>query len=263
MATAKPKATPPRTPPTPQQIMAEQKRQAEKDYQAAQARLPAKEPKLPAKILTITVPDKTPAQSYLDEIAPASIVGRMIKFNIKENAFVTPDDDEKIADAINFTALCDQTLVGWIKFNGEGTAPDRAMGLLYDGFILPPRESLGDDDQAKWEIGLDGQPADPWQHQVYLVLQRPDTQELYTFVTSSKTGRRAVGTLLRHYDRLQKTHPDMYPVIRLKAGGFNHRDPRIGWVPAPVFAVVGRAQKDTATAPDTSLRADLNDELPL
>ena len=80
--------------------------------------------------------------------------------------------------------------------------------------------------------------------------------------TSSVTGRRAVGNLLRHYDRLQKTHPDMYPVVRLKVGGFNHRDPRVGWVPVPVFAVVGRHPKDDAAKPDSSPTADFDDTIP-
>jgi hypothetical protein len=159
-------------------------------------------------------------------------------------------------------ALADQTLIGYIKFDGDGAPPDRRMGLLYDGFTPPARETLGDLDVAKWELGLDGKPADPWQHFIYLVLQRADTGELFTYTTSSITGRRAVGNLLRHYDRLQKTHPDMYPIIRLKTGGFQHRDDRVGWVNVPVLAVVGRVSKDGAAKPDSSIAADLNDQIP-
>ena len=152
-------------------------------------------------------------------------------------------------------------LAGWRKFNGDGSPPDQVMGLPYDGFVAPPRESLGDGDPAKWEMGLDGKPADPWQNTVYLVLQRGDTGEMFTFTTSSDTGRRAVGNLTRHYDRLQKTHPDMYPVVRLKVSGFQHRDQRVGWVPTPVFAVVGRAPKDSTAKPDTSLSAQMDDSI--
>ena len=95
---------------------------------------------------------------------------------------------------------------------------------------MPDRDTLGDPDPSKWEMGLDGKPADPWRHFIYLVLQRGDTAELFTYTTCSVTGRRAIGNLLRHYDRMQRTHPDMYPVVRLKVGGFNHRDERVGWV---------------------------------
>jgi hypothetical protein len=52
------------------------------------------------------------------------------------------------------------------------------------------------------------------------------------------------------------------PVVRLKSGGFNHRDDRIGWVSVPVFAVVGRAPRDSAAKPDTSAAGDLNDQIP-
>ena len=88
-----------------------------------------------------------------------AIVGRMIKFG-KEGQFVTPDDGEPIAVDAEFVALCEQTLVGRIKFNGDGEPPDRIMGLLYDGFVMPPRESLGDLDESQWPIGLDNLPAD-------------------------------------------------------------------------------------------------------
>jgi hypothetical protein len=73
---------------------------------------------------------------------------------------------------------------------------------------------------------------------------------------------RAVGTLLRHYDRMQRTHPDQYPVVRLKIGGFQHKDDRVGWVKTPVIAVVGRTPKDSAAKPDSSLAADMNDQIP-
>lgn len=247
-----------RQPPISEQIRKQQKADAEKTTAGVKANLPT--PTNGGTVLA--VPDaRTDVQKYLDEIAPASIVGRMIKFN-KDGEFATTDDDSVIGGNVDFTALVDQTLIGWIKFNGEGAPPDRHMGLLYEGFVMPARDSLGDLDQAKWEIGLDGKPQDPWSHQVYLVLQRGDSDELFTFVTSSITGRRAVGTLLRHYDRMQRTHSDQYPVVRLKIGGFQHKDDRVGWVKTPVIAVVGRTPKDSAAKPDTSLAADLQDTIP-
>jgi hypothetical protein len=252
-------ATAKRKPPTPEEIRDAQRKQAEEEHARIQENLPATRP-----ATTVAVPDnRTDVQRYIDDVAPASIVGRMIKFN-KDGAFVTHDDGEPIGEEVDFVALVDQTLIGWIKFNGEGAPPDRVMGLLYDGFVMPARDTLGDDDPARWEMGLDGRPADPWQHHVYLVLQKGDTGELFTFVTSSITGRRAVGNLLRHYDRMLKTPAtaDFYPVVRLKIGGFQHRDDRVGWVKTPVIAVVGRAPKDSAATPDSSPAADMNDQIP-
>jgi hypothetical protein len=235
--------------------------EADKRRQAEPQNLPAKvETRLPA------APDNRSArEQYLDEIAPASIVGRLIKFS-KDGKFVTPDDEAEVSEETDFTALVDQTLIGWIKFNGEGEAPDQVAGLLYDGFILPPRDTLGDTDQTKWELGLSGAPADPWQHRICIVLQNVKTSELFTYTTSSITGRRACGNLLRHYDRMQKTHPHCYPIVRLKAGGFNHRDPRVGWVPTPVIAAIGRKPRDDAAAPDKPpsppSSAGMNDQIP-
>jgi hypothetical protein len=219
---------------------------------------------VPAGKTDIALPDtRTPQQAYLDEIAPpSSLVGRPIKFDGKAGKWLFGDTDEEISPDTDFIPLCDEILIGWIKFNGKGEQPDRIQGLLYDGFVMPPLSSLPDRDQSKWELGLDGEPADPWQHQMCLILQSPGTHELGTFATSSRTGRRAVGNLLRHYDRMRKKDDDHYPVVRLKVSGYNHRDERVGWVHTPVFAVVGKASKASAAIPDTSPSGDLDDAIP-
>jgi hypothetical protein len=212
---------------------------------------------------TVAVPDQRDSvEQYLDEVAPASIVGRMVKF-AKDGWFITHDDGEPTPEDAEYVAHCDQTLIGRIKFNGDGAPPDRVMGLLYNGFVMPPREVLGDLDKSRWPLGLDKEPQDPWQHQMYLVLQHVTTMEFFTFVTASKTGRRAVGNLLKHYERVRKTYPDDMPVIRLKVGGFNHSDERIGWVKVPVLTVVGRRPRDSSAVPDTSPSGDMNDSIPL
>jgi hypothetical protein len=235
---------------------------APKPAPAASTTTPASTLPVVAAKNEVAIPDtRSYRQRYLDEIAPSTITGRLLKFS-KEGRFVTNDDGEPISEDAEFIAPCDETLVGWIRFHEEGTPPDRIQGLLYAGFEMPEREALGDMDPNAWPTGVSGQPADPWQHQMCVVLQHADTKELYTFSTTSVTGRRAVGTLLRHYERMQRIGANEVPVVRLKAGGFNHRDDRVGWVPAPVFAVVGRAPRASAARPDTSVEADLNDSLP-
>jgi hypothetical protein len=251
----------------PEDIIADQKRQA------AAAKVPAPFVTLaqatekavatvPAKSTAVALPDnRTSVQAYVDDIAPAGIAGRLVKFG-KEGVFATSDDGAPVSEEAEFIALLDQTLIGWIKFNEEGTAPDRIQGLLYDNFTMPARDTLGDTDESAWGSGLSGRPEDPWKHQVCVVLQNTQTQELFTFGTMSATGRRSVGNLLRHYDRMRRTNPNDLPVVRLKAGGFNHRDERIGWVATPVFVVVGRAPRDSVAVPDTSVAADMNDAIP-
>ena len=261
------KATAKRSPPTPGQIIAEQKIQARKlaEVQAAARKPAAVVPATVATSTAVAAPDtRTPVQRYIDEVAPASIVGRLIKFS-REGKFIFGDTDEEVAETVDFIALCDQTMVGWIKFYNDGeTAPSRLMGLLYNsGFVMPACSTLGDMDQAEWGAGLSGAPEDPWKHQMLLVLQQAGTSELFTFATTSISGRRAAGNLLRHFDRMQRLNPDELPIVRLKPGGYIPRDPRRGdWQPVPVFAVVGRAPRDSAAKPDTSAAADLQDEIP-
>lgn len=242
-----------RRPPTSSEVIARQKADAARHAVAIKPTTPP-----PA----VVAPDnRSPIERYVDDIAPSSIAGKLIKFS-KEGKFVVNETGDELSPDDDFIALCDETLIGWIKFGPDGEPPERHQGLLYQDFIMPTRESLGDTDARKWPDGLSGQPTDPWQHQICLVLQSPTTQELFTFSTSSQTGRRAVGNLLRHYDRMIRTDANSYPVVRLKPSGFDHRDERVGWVHVPAFAVVGRTPKNSAAIPDTSVAADMNDEIP-
>jgi hypothetical protein len=237
-----------------------QQQQVDRDREAANGNGSTALVKATVGTVPTTYSPQTAVSAYLDEVAPASMVGEMIKFN-KEGKHVIHSTDEEVGEEVDFVAHCDETLIGYVKFNDDAP-PDRHMGLLYDGFIMPDRASLGDTDPAKWQLGLDGRPQDPLQHHIYLVLQKVGTDEMFTFVTSSRTGRRAVGNLLRHYDRMRRTNPNEYPVVRLKKSGFQHRDERVGWVATPCFVVCGRVPKDSAIKPDTSMSAILDDEIP-
>ena len=147
----------------------------------------------PAKATSVAVPDtRTPQQTYLDEIAPASLVGRQIKFG-KDGRFVTADDSEPIGEDVDFVALPDQTLIGYMQFNGEGEPPDRRMGLLYTATSCRrvPRSAT-----PTYRNGRSGSTASQ---------QTPGsissawscsaaTGELFTYTTSSVTRRRASAT---------------------------------------------------------------------
>jgi hypothetical protein len=198
--------------------------------------------------------------AYLDTVAPAGLVGREIQF--KDGSYITRDDGKTISEETVFIAAVDQMLVGVIKFNGKGERPDVHMAAIYEGQLPPHRETLGDLDEALWPIGLSGKPEDPWQRQNYLPLLNGETGEWFTFVTRTVTGLKAVGILGRHYQRMHRTDPDMLPLVKLKVGGFPHREERIGWVTTPAFAVVGKHPKDNAQKPDASPSADMSDEIP-
>ena len=161
---------PRRRPPTAAEINARQKREAEELLAKRKAAPPASNGNTIAPATAVTLPDnRTPEpEKYADEVAPSSIVGRLVKFN-KDGVFVTSDDGEPIAEDREFFALVGDLQLGWIKFGAEGEPPTRIAGLLYHGFKLPKRAELGDDDPEQWPIGLSGAPTDPWLHQQNLV----------------------------------------------------------------------------------------------
>ena len=233
--------------PTAREIVAQQKADAARDLAQRAAMVPA-------------VPDtRTSVEKYIDEIAPSSMAGQVVKFS-KDGKFIVRETGDELGPDDEFVALCDGTLAGWIRFYGEGMQPERYQGLIYQGFEKPAREDLGDLDPAEWPAGLDGRPKDPWQHQMCLVLRSTTTAALYTFVTTSLTGRRAVGALLQHFNRLRRMDGAAYPIVRLQASGFKSKKPGVGWVPTPCFAIVGSTSKEPP--PNTSAAADINDEVP-
>lgn len=261
---------------TTEQVLAQQQADADRERERRQKAQPKPAPQpaaaasvpqsttvapRPATTLPAAPDTRTSVQRYLDEVSPSMIVGRLLKFS-KEGKFVVDDTKEEIGPDEDFVVLADQTLVGHTKFSTDGGPPERRMGLLYEGFVVTPTEELPDRDQSQWSVGLSGLPEDPWKHMMYLVLQRCSNNELYTFVTQSASGRRSVGAFLRHYDRDRKNHPNEYPVVKLKTGGFQPRDKRLPWTHTPIFVVVGRAPVDSTVKPDTSLRSDMDDEIP-
>jgi hypothetical protein len=202
----------------------------------------------------------SPVSAYLAAHG-VGMSGTFFKF-AKDGKFRKAVDDEEIPEGTQFVVIYDQIQGGWIKFMGKGTPPERKQGNLFEGFVPPDRETLGDLDQNEWEEGLSGKPADPWQFQLLVPLQNVEMGELFVFNTSSITGRRAVDSLIAACGRMQQTEPDDYPVIKLRIGGFQHRDDRIGWIKTPAFERCGKAPKANTTMADTSAAADLSDEIP-
>lgn len=187
--------------------------------------------------------------------------GTFVKFS-KDGKFVKTMDAEIIPEGTECVCVYDQTQAGWIKFHGKGVDPERKMGPIFAGFVPQPREELGDDDEAAWELGLNGKPQDPWQHQMLLPLQDKESGELYIFATSSQSGRRAVNSLLYSCQGMMKKDPGNYPVVKLVCGSFQHKDKRVGTVNVPQFVVVGKAPRDDYAAAATSVGADMDDEVP-
>lgn len=132
---------------------------------------------------------------------------------------------------------------------------------MFGGYVPPARSELGDDDRDIWENGLDGQPKDPWNPQVLLPLMDPETGRLFVFQTMSKTGLRAVATLISTCKQWAKRDPDSYPLVELNVSSYKHKDPRVGPVKKPDFKLVGKAPKNGATL-QIGAAAVMDDEIP-
>jgi hypothetical protein len=197
--------------------------------------------------------ERTSLDRFLDEHAPAGdVVGRPAKFDGKEGIHLTTDDGVPISEVRTWLFHGDQSIGGFIKFNGEGEKPDTALGFLFDDtWVMPARHELGDLDESAWPISdFSGKAEDPWKWTLKLVFEDQESHELITWSTMSKTGLRAAGNLVRHYRRLVKDFPNDLPVIRLGLGGYD--DPKFGHVKTPVFIVVGQASKNGAMKPEPS-----------
>ena len=190
------------------------------------------------------------------------MAGTFIKFDGKEGKFVKSQDDTEIPEGSEYVVVYNQIQAGWVRFNGKGQAPERKQGAIFDGFVPPPRDTLGDDDSTLWEVGLNGQPQDPWQFQILLPLLSTADDELYVFQTSSVTGRRACDQVIRMCGKMQKKEPDDYPVIKLRISGFEHKDPRVGWIKTPAFDRIGKAPKTDTALADSSRGNDMSDSIP-
>jgi hypothetical protein len=178
-------------------------------------------------------------RTYADACAPRTIVGKLLKFS--KGDFVLGDAGETIAEDVEFTALMDELVVGWVRWEDNKIAEQR-MGRVIDGFVPQPRRELGDVDAAAWETDAAGKARDPWQFQNYLPLQRSDG-ELFTFVAGSRGALNTVAELCRIHARHAKQNPDHYPIIRLRSDEYQHRVKEFGRIKFPVLGVVGWAPK--------------------
>jgi hypothetical protein len=230
-----------------------------KEAAEAKALVPVK----PASTALTTTGDAT--QDYLNEHATSLIPGTGIRYDGKDGKFVTFDKTPlPDTETATFVFLSDQVWAGWIKFDRDGeTKPERIQGLISEGFKLPARADLDETDPDLWTVGLSGKPEDPWKHEVIILLQNCSTGEMLAFHAMNPTSRGACFDLMNHCQRRKRTGHDDYPLIRLKSGSYERREPPKVRVHKPMFAVVGHQPKTTIIEKtDASIGADLSDKIP-
>jgi hypothetical protein len=205
---------------------------------------------------------------WLEAAAEAgSDLGRLLKF-VKGEWQI---GDDTVAENTEYIAHVDQIARGWIKF-ADGKVVDQIIGKLADSFKVPQREELSDNDPAQWnEKDANGNPRDPWVKQWLLPMVSVDTSDVVTFVTSSKGGAAAIGSLCRVYGN--KKRDGLLPIVALKTRSYKHQNygrietpelPIVGWDGTPMATPITQDMTGGAIqeAPPVSSEQEFEDEIP-
>ena len=164
------------------------------------------------------------------------IFGKMLKFTIDGKYKV--DKADNLPD--NTTLVAIDVTTAWVKWQHGKPLEHR---ITQPGQLHSDRADLPDQDEATWERGLDGAPADPWRDTRYLRLIDPRTGQDYTFVSDTYGGRKAVGDLKSQIANVRFAYPGAVPVVQLAS---TMMKTAFGPKPRPEFKVIGWRNKNNA-----------------
>jgi hypothetical protein len=162
------------------------------------------------------------------EAGERNILGTLLKFS--DSRWTAGKEQTQVETGTKLVAIA--TVAMWVRW--EDRKPVEYRIREKDG-RLPEREELGHTEKARWELGTDGEPKDPWQNTRLVYLVNPDTGEAFTYSTSSVGGRSAVSDLANQITRMRNTHPDVSPIVELRAAEMKTKH---GKKSKPVFKVV-------------------------
>jgi hypothetical protein len=193
------------------------------------------------------------------EAAERMIRGTLLRF--ADRAWTAGKEGVAVASGTELVAVA--TAAAWIKWQGGKVAE---TVLRQPGTRMPDRDELGDQDEAAWEAGPDGQPKDPWASTRFVYLVHPTTAEAFTFSTSSWGGRSAVIDLSDTIGRMRVAHPRAVPIVRLETAPMKTR---FGMKSKPAFKVIAwkaadgePIQQPRRLAPQTIKQERADDEIP-
>jgi hypothetical protein len=251
-----------RTPPTPAQILVQQKADSERELAEREAKLRENKQQLAvstALLVPITSTREEALERHLSEWGGSG--GRLIAFNGSTGIHRTLDDGVEVPSGTEFVAFLHETRRGYIKFK-EGAPPDVRMVGISEDAEVSPRKELGDLDQSKWPRGLDGNPEDPWKEQIVISLARRDAGgELFVYVARGSVALNSVADLLGRWRRHPKRRAGLIPVLRLENGTYPSK--KFGGLkPKPLLSIIGWVTKDgSPLPPPPPLSAEMNDSL--
>jgi hypothetical protein len=179
-----------------------------------------------------------PYESYGSTSRARRLIGTPLKFNKGE--FLTgPKDDPRIVPlGTRLIAIPQSFGCCWQRFVGAKPAFGPG-GLISEGFVLPPRHTLGDLEEALWTPDeITGEPRDPWCATHFACLAPSNMTPVYTFISSSYGGVEALKDLSAEYGKRLKLGGGGYPLVELAVDAYNHKNPRFGRIRKPRFLPV-------------------------
>jgi hypothetical protein len=193
-------------------------------------------------------------EKYGEAATQRNINGRLLRFN-KFGEYVAGKDGEKIPHGTRLAAHMPSLAVGFIRWE-DGNPVQFVLGLISEGYLPPRRDELGYTDQSKWDVDDDGEPRDPWQFSNELVLIDLESDELFTFSTSSKGSLGAIGELCKSHGKHLRMKPDEVPIVELDVGSYQHPNRNYGEIRFPIFKVVEWVSTDKLPAIDGTSSPD-------
>ena len=191
--------------------------------------------------MTTQGPDYDPYTAFADANSPRSIVGTLLKFSKGDYRHgdagtIMPIGTRLVTDPA-------EIMVGMIKW-GQGRPSEQIMGRIGSGFIPPRRDELGDNNKDLWaEFDEKGQPRDPWQRGMYMLLMTEKGSDIYTFASGSKGGNDAVPDMCRAYGKIYRSRGAQLPIIELQVESYKHKV--YSWIKKPKFNIVGWMPRET------------------
>jgi hypothetical protein len=251
-----------RKPPTPEQIRAEQKQQAEADTAQIQANLPAVPPA--AQLPAIMEPALNNADEYLAR-NPSMVVGRPAHPNGKDGTIYYNDDNTEVSPKTVWTVITDGIWVGRVRLvEGEPAQYDGGLFFTPD-WRRRARQELGDLDPTIWPVNRfdSSKRDDPWKEAAYIPMEDGASGEMITLQIQSKPKTAAVFAtdgFLRYCKQTLKRFPDFYPLVKIGMSPYPSKQFGQQW--KPNFQPCGKIARASAAKPDASIGADMNDAIP-
>jgi hypothetical protein len=152
--------------------------------------------------------------------AKVGVSGVFLSF--KAGEYLYGQDDKELPNGTRLAANMAGLRIGWRRWFAS-TVTDDLTELLADCPHIAQRNTLGDDDPAKWETDTKGEPRDPWQLTNVLELIDGEGQQ-YIFSTASKGGIGAIGRLCKQYGKEYRQRPGMVPIVELGKDFYIHKE---------------------------------------